>query len=431
MKLATLNPRLLVQLGQVWVATVLANALLYVFHVAVGRSLSPADYGLFGALFGIIYLSGALSNGVRVSIAKFVANSGEENGGTGTGPLVTSAILQMLLLGGAILLAFGLASPLIRSYLHSGSLAPIIVTGVVVGVSILMPVTQGALQGAQKFRFFAGNLLMNASSRLLLGLAALGLKFGITGVLAAIGVASLLATALGLAMIRPPATVSLKALPVGTFARLLVPTVIGSLAIFIPTSADVIIVRHFFSPVDAGLYTAASILGRIVLFLPMAVSLVLFPKIVHHWALGSSTRGLLYRGLGLTALLSGGVTLVFIFLPKFTLNVALGGDYDGAEDLVPLYAGAMFLFSLAVVFLYYHLATGQTSYLYLLLLPHIVLELALIYVLHQSLTQVILVLLGVNASLAVSSLVFTAVVRVKASGGSEAEHVSSLAPRGN
>ena len=214
MKLATLNPRLLVQLGQVWVATVLANALLYVFHVAVGRSLSPADYGLFGALFGIIYLSGALSNGVRVSIAKFVANSGEENGGTGTGPLVTSAMLQMLLLAGAILLAFGLATPLIRSYLHSGSLAPIIATGVVVGVSILMPVTQGALQGAQRFRFFAGNLLVNASSRLLLGLAALGLKLGITGVLAAIGVASLLATALGLAMIRPPATVSLKALPI-------------------------------------------------------------------------------------------------------------------------------------------------------------------------------------------------------------------------
>ena len=206
---------------------------------------------------------------------------------------------------------------------------------------------------------------------------------------------------------------------------------IGSLAIFIPTSADVVIVRHFFSPVDAGLYTAASILGRIVLFLPMAVSLVLFPKIVHHWALGNSTSGLLYRGLGLTALLSGAVSLVFILLPKFTLNVALGGDYDGAEDLVPLYAGAMFLFSLAVVFLYYHLATGQTAYLYLLLLPHIVLELALIYVLNQSLTQVILVLLSVNASLAFSSWAFTAVVRVKPSEGWEAAHVSSVAPRGN
>lgn len=87
------------------------------------------------------------------------------------------------------------------------------------------------------------------------------------------------------------------------------------MAILIPTSADVVIVRHFFSPFDAGLYTAASILGRIVLFLPMAVSLVLFPKFVHNWTLGDSSRGLLYRGLGLTALLSGAVCSVFALLP--------------------------------------------------------------------------------------------------------------------
>ena len=65
-----------------------------------------------------------------------------------------------------------------------------------------------------------------------------------------------------------------------------------------------------------------------------------------------------------------------------------------------------FLFSLAVVFLFYNLATAQTAYLYFLLVPHIGLELALLYAFHGSLNQVIMVLLSMNAFLVLASLVF-------------------------
>lgn len=224
MKLGTLNRRLSIEMGQVWVATILANALLYSFHLIVGRNLSPQDYGLFGALLGIVYIASALSNGVRISPARLVAHSKVGGDAANAGLLVTSALFQMSILAVGVLLAFSLASSLIGSYLHSTSLTPVITTGIVVFASLFMPVTQGALQGGQRFPLYSGALLLNASSRLLLGGAALGLKLGITGVLAAIGLASLLTTALGLAVIRPSGSVSLKVLPVGTFARVLIPT---------------------------------------------------------------------------------------------------------------------------------------------------------------------------------------------------------------
>lgn len=187
---------------------------------------------------------------------------------------------------------------------------------------------------------------------------------------------------------------------------MLLPTLIGTLAISFPTAADVVIVRHFFEPQEAGLYTAASILGRVVLFLPLAVSMVLFPKITHEWTLGNSGLGFLYRGLGITALLSGFVTLGLILFPRIAITSFLGDQYAGGQDLVPTYAAAMFLFSLAVVFLFYNLATAQTAYLYFLLVPHIGLELALLYAFHGSLNQVIMVLLSMNPFLVLASLVF-------------------------
>ena len=426
MKVAIQRHRLLFEIGQVWIAASLANLLFYLFHLVVGRSLDPEDYGLFGALFGIVYLSGALANGVRFSVARFVATSHAGAGMGDAGMVVSSALLQMVVLGSGFVVAFSLASPFIGSYLHSNSTTPILVTGVLIFLFILTPVTQGALQGSQRFAVFASTLLLHAGSRLVFGLAALSMGFGITGVLVAISLSSLLTIAAGLGVIRPPLTISLRGAPVRTFAKVLMPTMIGSLAISFPTAADVVIVRHFFEPQEAGLYTAAAILGRVVLFLPMAVSMVLFPKITRDWTLGNSGRALLYRGLGLTALLSGIVTLGFILFPRIAITTFLGEQYTDGQDLVPTYAAAMFLFSLAVVFLYYNLATAQMAYLYFLLLPHIVLELALLYMFHSSLNQMILVLLSINASLVFSSTVYTMALRPKAPNQAHGAQVSAL-----
>ena len=114
MKLATLDRRLLLEVGQVWVAVMLANVLLYLYQLIVARGLGPQEYSLFGALFGIVYLTSALANAVQVSVARFVAKSSASADSADTGQLVTSSLLRVLLLGGSFLIVFSLASPLIR-----------------------------------------------------------------------------------------------------------------------------------------------------------------------------------------------------------------------------------------------------------------------------------------------------------------------------
>ena len=404
---ATVKNRLFQEIAQVWVAVTFANLLFFLFQIVIGRGLGPEDYSLFASLFAIILVSGALVSGIVVALAKLVASAEASSDGPDPRFIVSSSLLQMALLGAGLLLAFGLASRPIASYLHTSGVSPVMVTGAVVAVSLLMPVALGTLQGRQRFTWLSVMHVVHAGSRLALGVAALVAKLGVTGVLAAAGLSSLIALTVGLAIIKPPFTVALKALPLGTLAKVLFPTTIGSLALSFSTSADVVIVRHFFPASDAGAYAGAVILGRIVLLLPTGVSMVLFPKMAREWALGNSGRVLLYKGLGLTALASGGACLIFVLFPGISVSLILGSEYAGAESLVPIYALSMFFFSLTIVIFYYNLATGRMSYVFLVLLPHFVLEVALIYVLHQSLIQVVLVLLGVNISLAALSQLFT------------------------
>ena len=399
MNLSSFRRVLSLDIGQLWLASIVSNALFYVFHVIVGRSLGPKDYSLFGALMGLLYLAGALSSSVQVSVAKLVAEARASGNRADEPLLISTALFQMALLSGTILVAFSLASPLIGGYLHSETITPILITGLALFALLLLPVLSGALQGAQRFAPLALFLLISAAGRLLFGLGALRLDMGVNGALSGVGIASVLTVVVGLAAVRPARAVSFGVLPTDTMLKLLLPTVVASLALSIPTTVDVIIVRNLFSGTEAGLYTAAAVLGRAVLFLAMPVVLILFPKFAEDWTVGSFAQGLLYRGLALTALLSGVAAVALAVAPRLALTLFVGSQYNDAANIVPIYAGAMFCFSLVIVFLYYHLAIGQMSYVYVVLVPHIVLELAFLYVFHQSLTQVALVLLIANASL--------------------------------
>lgn len=401
----TLKSRLFIDIGQVWAATLVANVLIYLFQMIAARGLGPQEYGLFGALMGIVYLAGGVSNAVGTSVAKLVSMSVAKSDKENTGPLITSAFLQLAALGIICLAVFLPIAPFIASYLQSDRLAPIMAVGIAIFFSLLMPVAIGALQGTQRFTPYSAVTLSHAGVRLALGFVVLAFGWGLLGMMGAVTGSILIATLVGIAIVRPPFRLSLKGLGRSTLAKAFIPILVGSMAVSFPTSIDVVLVRHFFPEADAGLYAGAAILGRIVLFVSLAISLVLFPKFVNDRINGNTGHALLYKGLGITALFSGGVALVFAMLPRLALRLLLGSEYVDASGLVPLYSAAMCSFALASVFLYYYLAVQPRIYLYALFVPHLLLELIFMYVFHQSTSQIILVMLAGNTSLFLTSFI--------------------------
>ena len=391
------------QVGQVWAASMAANILLYLFQVMVGRRLAPTEFGEFAALFGIVYLAGAASNAIQTSVARTVASSDD-----GAVPAISAGAIRNTLPVAVCLIILGaLLAPVAGPFLHIDDPLALAPVGAILALAMLAPVMQGALLGEQRFAWFSTSLVGGAAVRLLVGWTALGLGAGATGALWAVAAGLAACFVVGLVIIRP--RVANKRVDVqrarGT-PGLLFPSILAFLAISVPASADVLAVRHLFPAHDAGLYGGVALMGRIVLFLPLAVSLVLFPRIARDASENSGRRHLL-PALLITGLLSGSAAVVFFLAPGVALDVTLGGSYSEASSLLPIYTGAMFFFSLAVVFVYYHLARAGVAYVYLVLLPHVAVQAALPYVLHDSLSQVAWLIAATNLSLVLCSGIFT------------------------
>jgi O-antigen/teichoic acid export membrane protein len=387
----------------------IVNVLLYFFQVIVSRNLGPQDYGLFAALFGIIYFASSLSNAIRTSIAKLVAGIDREYQNANS--MLASIISYMLLFVLFLYLVFGFTSRWIQLYVHSESILPIILTGFAILASLLLSITQGIFQGRQRFLWLSNTSLIQAGGRLAIIPVVLIFNLGVSGILGAVGLVSLLCSFIGVLVIRPTIWDRFRSLPYRTVTSILFPSAVGFLVLSIPTSLDLVIVRNLFPDEQSGIYAGTSLLGRIVLFASSGVAVVVFPKMARDWQLGRSIRRWLYAGLGLTILLSGGICLLFTLFPTFSISIILGSEYTAVNELLPIYTLAMFLFALVIIFVHYFLATGQAYLIYGLVLPHVCLEISLIYTFHQGLMDVIWIILGTNTSLVILSTLLTALHR--------------------
>ena len=177
----------------------------------------------------------------------------------------------------------------------------------------------------------------------------------------------------------------------------MLPALIASIAIAIPTSADVVLVRHFFSADAAGAYAAVSTLGKIVVFGPLAVSLALFPSLVREHARSTLRISTMLRVVAATAAIAVPSAALILVAWAVAPGVILA-RYDVSFALIATYLGATVAFSLLVSLMYLALARRDISTIAAVPIG-LALELALIVVWHPSTAAVALVLMAGNVAL--------------------------------
>ena len=78
--------------------------------------------------------------------------------------------------------------------------------------------------------------------------------------------------------------------------------------------ADVLFARAFFEDTDAGLYGAASVLGKAVLWIPAVVAQLIFPRLARESKHGESVADLAVRAVSVVGVVVG--TSVRALLPR-------------------------------------------------------------------------------------------------------------------
>jgi O-antigen/teichoic acid export membrane protein len=150
-------------------------------------------------------------------------------------------------------------------------------------------------------------------------------------------------------------------------------------------------VKYFFSPEEAGFYSIAQMLGKVFLFLPGAISIVMFPRTSVLNAKNKDTASTLTKSLFYGA----GLCIISVFgynlFPSFVLTVLTGKAFPLSIGLGRLFSVSMSFFALLFILIWYFLSIKDFRFIKYLV-SFTLLQIFAITLFHNNLFQVQLAL---------------------------------------
>jgi len=376
----------------------------YLVYPVLSRHLSIPAYGDFQALLSFIVILSVLSSVVNTTLTKEMSVLAADSAGE-VNALRHRAIRKFSLLGLIMFVIIVIFSRLLNGLFHISENAIIIIVSVSFLYAFPLSVNQAVMSARQNFFALSFNNLLGAFSRLFFIILFVAiLPFGLTGAAWAIGIAGLSAFLLSFYQIKK---LKLPTAPLNFQPRLrrfwrysfLVLWFMALTQFFY--NFDMLFVKSFFSPQEAGLYGALLTVGRIVFFIGGAVPLVMFPVVANLKNDGGLRRYMvLGKSLALMAALAVPVYLVMYFWPGFVIRVIVGAKYLSIAPYLPGFGLVMLALTLVSVLSNYFLALGRRGGL-VIMTGAVLVEIVLLSVFHGSLTQVIV---SLGASFAAAAL---------------------------
>jgi O-antigen/teichoic acid export membrane protein len=388
------SDKILAHGGLMFIASNAANVCNYFFHFAMGRMLGPSSYSELTSLISLFYIFGVPSLAIQTVITKYAATFKAKGEYGKVSFLLFRSLRKLSVYAGIGFLGFAAGSGLLASFLKISSVVPVIILGAVVVIGIIIPVGRGALQGFQNFGLLGINMTVDAFLRLLLAVILVYLGLGVSGAIGAQVISGIVALAILVIPLRflygekQDPDINAKEI-----YKYLWPVIISLLCFNMLTQMDIVLVKHFFHPVEAGYYSGAAMMGRIVLFLPLAMATVMFPKVTEASTLNRDPRSILVKSLLAVAVLCGLVTVAFFVAPALVISASYGAKFVSSAPLVGPFGVAMTFFALLNLLIYYHLSIHRFEFLYALV-GMTVMQLAALWFFHSSLAQVITIMAG-------------------------------------
>jgi O-antigen/teichoic acid export membrane protein len=281
------------------------------------------------------------------------------------------------------------------------------------GLWLALSVLRGVLQGVGDYKSVGLSLVGEQSARLVTGaiLAAAGLS--VTG--AYLGT-PLSFIAMGLYCMHrlrrhvrevetePLAAVSKAppaALTLWDHVRRAWAPIAGLIVIAVLQNIDIIAAKHRFTTHMASSYSAVAVAAKVLIWVAMGAGFYLVPEVSRRRAAGEDPRPILARALGIVAVCSVPVLLIFAFASHLLIKVAFPGKTAASNSL--LFLGLAFtVLACTYLAIQYMLALRRTGFLVVLAVVAIAEPILLLNASHrpQSFAAVVLAIQAVGAGVA-------------------------------
>lgn len=334
--------------GVMVLANVFANFMNFLYNAYLSRRVDLAAFGDI-ALFGsFLYLSSIPISGMSRTLTHTTGYL------VGKYNRVVTAVWSkyqhnLLVYGVMASFTWLIISPAIKSFFQINSMVPLLIFAPIWLIRIVGSGNSGYLSGNMVFGIMALSAITESV-----------VKFGSTVFLVGINQDHLVYVAVLLALMvsvtlewiyikRAPnkedSTISNNDLKLSK--KFYITSVVTILTGITYLTLDVMLAKHFLSPVEAGAYGYLSLAGKMVFFLGGMFSQFLIPYVSRDIGAGGSGRKSFLRIVGLVGLANLGAVVAFGFLGYYTAPLLWGSNAELIIPHLPLYSVAMALFSMS------------------------------------------------------------------------------------
>ena len=381
----------------------LANIGAYLFHLFTGRLLIPADYGELQSLISLSNILNVPLVTLNTVVTKFVSRFKGQGEKDSVGALYyrfRNTLFIILATCGFVFLIFSSA---IVDLLHLGSWVNVIFLDFALFFGMINVLNRATLQGLSLFIELTITQFIESYGKLALGVGAVLLGWRVPGayggfvlimLISYIYMIRVLSKSLGTPKSDTP--IPLKAM--GMYA---LPSFLMTISVVALYNTDVVLVRHFLTEYEAGLYAALSVLGKFIFFGAAPITVTMFPLISEAHAKGERYQGIFIKSLIFLIAIAGSTTLVFSLAPVQSMQILIGSQYLDAAQYLSRFSIFLSLVALINLLIHFFLSIHRTKAVFVILFGAIVQAIAL-WVYHPDIASVVTISLAVSTVIAVT-----------------------------
>jgi len=403
----TVNHELVTGSFLIFVGTMAANVLAFVFNFILLHKLTVGDYGTYSSLVALLTLAGIPSQALIPVIVQFATNyfSHKEEGKAVQ--FYFSTFKAISLVGFGFFLGFWLFSGSLSGFLHISNPLLLVFVGGLVFLSYLTIVNTAYLQSLLKFGFQSLTQVLSSVIKVTLGTILLFMGFKIIGSLWTLVIAflgSLLISFIPLQFLFSKKTEKIK-ISWTEIVKYAVPTMIAVLALTSLTSTDVILVKHFFTGELAGVYSGFALIGKIIFYFTYPIPLVMFPLVIKRVNNNEKFHNLFFLALIIVIIPSAALTGLYFLFPQFLIHYVANEKYLPYASLLGWMGLFLTLFSIINVMVLFFLSLKKTNVVYFVGVGALA-QIIGILLFHTTLFEVIMVSLAITIFLLISLLIY-------------------------
>lgn len=340
------------------------NAAGFVFAAVAQRSLGPDGYGTLAALLAAMTVVTSLTTVAIPVLTRFAAEFRALDDGAHVRGLIVGTG-RALAIGSVVLFLASLAAALPLGAYFRAPAAAIPATVALLIAVVVSNSYRAIAQGLLDFEGYAVSMFLDGTAKIIAIVAFAAIGWKLFGAIGAFFAGSATGSAMIVLRVLLPALRSPEA-PVRFDWRRIAYAAAGSASLAISAAlvgnVDVVVVRGAFDGTQAGLYAAAALAAKILLFGVGFVPQILLPQATDRRARGESTTGVLLASLGIFAACGVACLALFAFFGPVVLRVLGGARYEPASVLLVWYGVAMFAMALVSLLGTYGIAMHRLAF---------------------------------------------------------------------